>query len=151
MVSLPTPLRRVHPGLKKGWSHHKFIAGPAGIDKDERAPRMSKTRPSGVLRQDERDAVQMSPPISANDSPPFQAFPERVDAPSFQTFRVSGGPETPGAFMDDDAETRLAARCIFAGRWGRPIRLRLLRVGVMGLVNLSPEHTRIPLSFQVYH
>src|SRR3989441_3085538 len=41
MVSLPTPLRRVHPGLKKGGSHHKFIAGPAGIDKGESAPRMS--------------------------------------------------------------------------------------------------------------
>src|SRR3989442_9983513 len=97
MVSLPTPLRRVHPGLKKGWSHHKFIAGPAGIDKGESAPRMSKTRPSGVLRQDERDAVQMSPPISANDSPPFQAFPERV---GLRASKLSGSVADPLAEGD---------------------------------------------------
>src|SRR5207247_10092198 len=33
MVSLPTPLRRVHPVFKKGGSRHKFIARPSGIDK----------------------------------------------------------------------------------------------------------------------
>src|SRR2546427_6652140 len=56
MVSLPTPLRRVHPVFKKGGSRHKFIARPSGIDKGEGEPARWERDPlSGVFRRDEPD------------------------------------------------------------------------------------------------